>query len=176
MKKVLVGLFILTTSLGAWAGEFKGRGKDNYKNEISMSCSLDGTLTGSNVGIILSVGKLEGEAVLMCTESLSGDTYGRRVQIEISSIGVGLGYAEVKAARIRGTGIGLNRLENIFNNYGLTFGGTIDSGYAGYDAGITFQVSGKGQNGVSFGVSLLGRDIEGLGVHLRTSTMKISEI
>ena len=160
MRKSLMFLVLCLASIGIASAS----------PNIAWLCDLEGELNGKSVGMGPSYSKLAGGAVLTCFSLLGGEVVSKNVDISIKSFGVGLGYSEVKSVKVIAYGMGFDDVDEFSEHYRISANVTVDFIGVGVEPSFGFYV---GDQGIGFNLQLQGRDVMGMGAHLRGSIMSV---
>ena len=138
---------------------------------VAWFCDLEGELSGKSVGLGLSYSKLAGEAVLTCFSPLGGEVVSRDVDVSIESLGVGLGYTNLKSVSVVAYAMGLDDVEELSKRYRVSASATFDFIGVGVEPSVGFYV---GDQGAGFTLQLQGRSVAGIGAYVQGSVMKMT--
>ncbi len=164
---MIKSIFLLVATLG-FMGAASHANADLAGPVARCSVKAD-TLSGSTLGIILSVGSLEtAEAVITCKEP-GKKAVSKKAAIVIQGLGAGIGFSIYKNFRLESVMVGVTDPNDLFGDYNI-----------GVKAGVNlFNVEGGFiattglDNGVSLKLGVYGSEAYGLAAHAHAIYMEI---
>ncbi len=166
-----IRLALMAAALLVAGSAFAKSTDGNTVHGPAWTCTLDGQVSGESVGAIVSVTKISGPAVIRCS-SIDGSWTEENVNVEITGVGLGLGYAKITNARLRSLSFGAaNGIDGAIGRYSLGLGTGATLVDLNVHAGIALSAT---KSGLSLDFALEGYEAQGLQLKLEAQFFEIS--
>lgn len=133
-------------------------------------CSVSAAnLSGSALGIILSVGSMEtAEAVITCKQP-GKKAVSKKAAIVIQGLGAGVGFTIYKNFRLESVMVGFTAPEELFGNYNIG----VKAGVNLFNIEGGFMATTGLDNGVSVQLAVYGAEAYGIATHAHAIYMEV---